>query len=158
MDTSFNSPPGQSGLAGIGSALWYWGPVVGYAVLIFTLSSLSGSEMPFSLFPIPYNDKILHALVYGGLALLALRAFRHAAGLIGARYALVLAVVVAALYGMSDELHQVFVPNRHADVWDWVADTAGATLAIWIWKFWWPTRRRLPEPDRPVPGISDPAG
>ncbi|TKB76394.1 MAG: VanZ family protein [Nitrospira sp.] len=121
---------------------------------------MSAPEMslPFFWIQVPYGDKILHAGVYGGLALLAMRAFRYAAGPNGSRYAIGLAVAATALYGVSDELHQVFVPNRHPDVWDWVADTAGATLAIWIWKSWWPTRRRPPELDRQVQGISDPAG
>jgi len=32
----------------------------------------------------------------------------------------------AAFYGMTDEIHQYFVPGRSADPWDWLADTVGA--------------------------------
>jgi VanZ family protein len=44
----------------------------------------------------------------------------------------VLAVGLASLYGVSDEVHQAFVPGRNADVFDWVADTTGALLAAGI--------------------------
>lgn len=39
-----------------------------------------------------------------------------------------LAVLIAFLFGISDEVHQYFVPNRSADVMDVVADVVGATL------------------------------
>jgi len=42
--------------------------------------------------------------------------------------ALVFAVALASLYGISDELHQWFVPGRMSDPVDWVADTVGALL------------------------------
>jgi VanZ family protein len=33
---------------------------------------------------------------------------------------------IAAFYGLSDEIHQSFVPGRDANVWDWIADALGA--------------------------------
>jgi VanZ family protein len=36
------------------------------------------------------------------------------------------AALIASVYGATDELHQWFVPGRDANVWDWLADTAGA--------------------------------
>ncbi len=107
--------------------------MIGYAAGIFLLSSMSASEIDLPLLPIPFGDKIVHAVIYGGLALLALRAFRHAGGPEGARYALTLAIVATSVYGISDELHQLFVPNRHADPWDWLADTGGALAATLGW-------------------------
>ena len=40
------------------------------------------------------------------------------------------AVVVASLYGASDEVHQIFVPTRSCDPMDWLVDTIAAALAI----------------------------
>ncbi|MDR2397849.1 MAG: VanZ family protein [Spirochaetaceae bacterium] len=37
-------------------------------------------------------------------------------------------VAIAVVYGISDELHQTFVPGRDGNVWDWVADTLGALI------------------------------
>jgi len=39
-----------------------------------------------------------------------------------------LATVITSLYGATDELHQSFVPERMADIRDWVADTLGGLL------------------------------
>ena len=39
------------------------------------------------------------------------------------------AVVVATLYGISDEFHQYFVPPRQVEVRDVLADAIGASLA-----------------------------
>lgn len=43
--------------------------------------------------------------------------------------ACVLAVVIASLYGVTDELHQIFVPGRTCDPLDWLVDTVAALLA-----------------------------
>ncbi len=41
-----------------------------------------------------------------------------------------LAVVLASVYGVSDEVHQSYVPGRSADAADWLADTAGAAVSV----------------------------
>lgn len=48
------------------------------------------------------------------------------------RHALVLAIVCASLYGVSDEIHQLFVPTRMCDPADWAVDTLGAALGASI--------------------------
>jgi VanZ family protein len=42
------------------------------------------------------------------------------------RWALIAAL--AAVYGISDEIHQYFVPGRDCSFWDWIADVLGAVL------------------------------
>jgi len=37
-------------------------------------------------------------------------------------------ILFAVLYGITDEIHQLYVPNRNFDVGDLLADLAGATL------------------------------
>jgi len=44
------------------------------------------------------------------------------------RDALVLAVMLASIYGITDEVHQHFVVMRTPDVTDWGLDTVGAFL------------------------------
>ncbi len=39
-----------------------------------------------------------------------------------------IAVACASMYGVSDELHQLFVPGRMCDPVDWLVDTVGASL------------------------------
>jgi VanZ family protein len=51
-----------------------------------------------------------------------------------------LAVLIAALYASSDEIHQIFVPSRGASIWDALLDTGSATVAQWV--AWLATRRQ----------------
>lgn len=95
-------------------------PALGWAVLIFTLSSRSTlGGMPL----FAGADKLIHAAAYAIFAALLLLA-----GLSGRA-----ALVVAVLYGISDELHQSFVPGRQAELLDAVSDAGGALLTIALW-------------------------
>jgi len=78
--------------------------------------------------PVHFNgmDKVVHFFVYGALATLVLRVpwvTRHP-------WRVFLAIAAASLFGASDEWHQSFTPGRQADVFDWLADTLGACLAV----------------------------
>lgn len=42
--------------------------------------------------------------------------------------ALIAAVCIASAYGVTDELHQIFVPTRSCDPADWVVDTVAALV------------------------------
>jgi VanZ family protein len=114
---------------------WYWAPPLAYATLIFALSSLSRPEETLPSFLTDLGDKTLHLVEYGLFGALCYRAFRYAAGVRGARYSLPLSILAAALYGVTDEVHQAFVPLREASVWDWLADTVGATVGVAGWRY-----------------------
>jgi VanZ family protein len=94
------------------SILRYWGPVCMYAGLIFFGSSVSHPPESVSSLVEKISDKILHLCEYGVLGALAYRACRHGAGARVARHAVIVAVAGCALYGLSDEIHQLFVPLR----------------------------------------------
>ena len=115
--------------------LWYWAPAALYAGLIFLLSAQSHPEdnLPSFLFK-EVSDKILHAVEYGILAVLCYRAFRWAAGPAVARQAVVLAILAASVYGITDEVHQAFVPLRESSWQDWLADTIGAVMGVMSWR------------------------
>ena len=53
-----------------------------------------------------------------------------------------LALVIASLYGASDELHQLLIPGRVCDFWDWLTDSAGALLGI-VATIWFLAARRV---------------
>lgn len=106
-------------------AVWLWAPVVAYMAFIFGLSSI---DRPPDL-PAGMSDKAGHLLLYFGLSALLVRAL---AGGWRARVTPLLAclaVVIATMYGVTDEIHQNFVPPRQMDAWDVSADAAGASLA-----------------------------
>ena len=115
---------------------WYWVPVALYAGAIFYLSAQSHPEEQLPSFLLKdVSDKVLHGVEYGILAVLCFRAFRWAAGSAVARQAVVLAIVTASVYGVTDEVHQFFVPFRESSWLDWLADTIGATIGAISWRF-----------------------
>ncbi len=117
--------------------LVYWGPVVGYAGMVFFLSAQSHPEEQLPSFLLEgVSDKVLHAVEYGIFSLLCYRAFRWAAsGPAVARQAVLLAIVTASVYGLTDEVHQFFVPFRESSWLDWLADTIGAVIGAMSWQF-----------------------
>ncbi len=118
------------------SLLWYWVPPIAYAALIFYLSSLPHPEetIPGFWSVEMLGDKTLHMIEYGFFGILCFRAFRHAGGLRAAHYAPVLAIVTAVLYGVTDEMHQFYVPFRESSGWDVLADSVGACVAVLTWR------------------------
>ena len=46
----------------------------------------------------------------------------------------ILSVVLSSLYGVSDEIHQYFVPFREADLLDVLADTLGSIMGVYIYQ------------------------
>lgn len=107
---------------------WLWGPVLVQMGLIFAASSIPNlHELPGGT-----PDWLGHGVGYALLGALALRALANARlDGVTARTAAV-AIVIAALYGVTDEFHQAFVPGRSPDLTDLAADTAGAVLAAAI--------------------------
>jgi hypothetical protein len=100
------------------ATLVFWGLAVAWAGVIFWLSSQPGSQLP-GRFP----SEVGHFSAYFILAALLYAALR-ADGRQGR--AILFAIVIASVYGISDEFHQSFVPARTPDVADWVMDTFGA--------------------------------
>ena len=109
-------------------SLIYWGPVALYAGLIFYLSAQSHPDENLPPLLDVFGDKVLHAMEYAGLGGLCYRAFRWGGSGWLASRALLFAVLAASLYGITDEVHQLFVPFRESSWQDWVADTVGAVL------------------------------
>lgn len=114
-----------------------WGPVAVYCGLIFALSSVSSVPA----LPVGMSDKLAHALLYSGLGLLVARASTGGAP---ARFSFSLlsaVIAFAAAYGLSDEVHQLFVPSRQFDMNDLAADVLGSALGAGAWWLWGILRR-----------------
>ncbi len=93
--------------------------------LIFYVSHQTFAPSP-QLFP--HIDKLLHFTCYFGLAFLLAQANAH--GPMRKRFWI--AFAIASLYGITDEIHQSFVPGREADFWDWLADSSGAWVGAYL--------------------------
>ena len=108
-----------------------WLPVIAYMAMLFVFSS-------FSTLPSPPGDLSaydVHIAAYAGLGALTARATGKGLRDVSWR-AVVAAIVIASLYGVTDEYHQRFVPGRSFDVLDMVADTIGSVVgasAVGAW-------------------------
>ncbi len=136
------------------SLIKYWLPVLIWMVIIFSASSDTNSSQrtsriigPFVhwLFPHLSNKgveqivtlvrKCAHLTEYAVLSVLFWRALRKPvrddarpwrwadAGF---------AVLFVALYAASDEIHQLFVPNREGRISDVMIDTTGAVIGLFV--------------------------
>lgn len=98
-----------------------WTPVVILMAAIFAASSLSDPGLP----PGGLSDKGAHLLAYGALGAALIRALASGQARSMTVRRILIAGLVATAYGMTDELHQRFVPGRTPDLLDLVADAGG---------------------------------
>jgi len=103
-------------------------PALTVMASIFALSSQH--RVPTAGFNIHLVAISGHLVAYGVLAIALLVAFEQTGT--GSRQAALLAFGGAAVYGLTDELHQYFVPGRHADLVDLITNAIGAAVFLWV--------------------------
>ena len=118
----------KTGLAGLFRAPWLH--VLAYVALIFTLSAQPGLQVPGTF---EYRDKFAHILEYGGLSWLVYRAVRGSWPAAGKLRRALLSLLAVSALGACDEKFQANIPMRDSSVYDWMADTIGASLAQVVW-------------------------
>jgi VanZ family protein len=82
------------------------------------------------------SDKWAHLLLYSGLGFFFARAEARGVGNPPSLRVVLIAIGFAAVYGLSDEVHQLFVPQRQFDLKDVAADVTGAGIGagvLWLW-------------------------
>jgi len=107
--------------------LIYWLPVWLYCTVIFIQSSYPSMAHLRDVF---FGDKFLHFIGYALLGILFFRAFRASRPQIRLVVLSLLSISASTAYGISDELHQYFVPYRSADVMDVLADMVGSCMGV----------------------------
>ncbi len=105
-----------------------WTAVALYAIMIFVGSSIPGDQI--GLDP-PGLDKLFHAIEYGILSSLLFAALGRT---VVARQTTIfwIAAFGASLYGLTDEVHQLFVPLRQFDLLDISSDISGSFLGSYV--------------------------
>ena len=99
-------------------------PLILWAASIFVLSGWH--SFPVTHAPLGF-DKVVHFALFFVFCGLGWRAFFHqTASPALKKRALLLAFILAVAYGALDELHQLYVPGRQADLFDLLADGLGA--------------------------------
>lgn len=95
---------------------------------LYYLSSLAPGNLATGP-AIPHMDKVAHFVVYGGLVV----CFWPWGGFESEpRRWLPFAVGAAVTFGLGDEIHQFFVPNREPEWLDVLADILGVGAAAWL--------------------------
>ena len=151
--SSYRPENGRAGAApGKGPQLFpivaRWAFVAAWACVIVFMSSNTGSNLSgdLGLFSSMYRDlqsiqeslfgpdvdllsPTAHFCEYALLGFLLSNALRQH---VPTGRAFLLAIAYASLFGVTDELHQYFVPERMCDPLDWLVDTCGATLGALV--------------------------
>ncbi len=103
-------------------------PLALYWIVLFIATTIPAPALPDIL---DFSDKVKHFIAYSGFAfLLALTLHFQDKYKKFARYFFFYALIIVAVYGALDEIHQIFVPNRLCEFWDWVADIAGGLFGV----------------------------
>ncbi|MBZ0183373.1 MAG: VanZ family protein [Melioribacteraceae bacterium] len=108
---------------------FFYIPLVLYWILLLVLTSLPSNALPKQAF----SDKVNHFLAYFGLAVLLSGTlfYQKKNRFLSAKY-LISTIVLSSFYGFLDELHQLFIPGRYAEFYDWVANFIGALTGTFI--------------------------
>jgi VanZ family protein len=98
-----------------------WLPVVAWAALIFTLSSIPDLGTGLGGWDLALR-KIAHAAEYAVLGWLLLRAMGRELP----------AAAIGIAYAVTDEIHQSFVPGRQGAPLDVLIDAAGVLAGVYL--------------------------
>lgn len=101
-----------------------------WAIIIFLFSAMPTSPVSQIHITDFFIKKSAHIFEYAVFTLLLYRALRVSG--ISNKEAGVYSVILAVLYGASDEFHQSFTPGREPKVRDVFFDTLGALSALYF--------------------------
>ena len=104
--------------------------LVVYWIILFVGTSIPAQSVPSLGIG---GDKVVHFFAYLILSALLYLTFIFQEKLSFAqRNAILLTLAIAICYGVLDELHQMLVPGRSAELLDWIADALGAACGVLI--------------------------
>ncbi|HSK17485.1 MAG TPA: VanZ family protein [Gaiellaceae bacterium] len=102
-----------------------WLPVLLWAGLIFALSSVPGLGTGLGTWDLALR-KLAHVAEYAVLGALLQRALAREP----------LAFVLGSGYAVTDEIHQAFVSGRQGSALDWLIDTVGVAIGVFLYSRW----------------------
>ncbi len=112
--------------------IFYFLPSIAIMSIIFYLSSgstgIGGTQVEQF-----FIHKTLHILVYAGLFASFYLALKHTCTK-PTKQRVSMSILFTYIYGITDEIHQYFVPGREAKFTDTLFDLFGALLGIWLYR------------------------
>jgi VanZ family protein len=76
--------------------------------------------------------KAAHLTEYAIFAVILYNSFKPADRSSWSNPSAFLALFVSGVYSLTDEFHQIFVPGRHASIFDCLIDTTGAFMGLFV--------------------------
>jgi len=102
-------------------------PLVLYWIVLFIATTLPGQDLP----DLGFSDKIQHFGAFFVLAiLLNLALIYQRKSYFLFKNASISTIIITLSYGAIDEIHQLFISGRSADIRDWLADSSGVIIGI----------------------------
>jgi VanZ family protein len=117
-------------------------PAIIWSAIIFALLATPSPRLPNEkLFPVPHLDKLIHAVLFLILVFLWGSYLKTKNNGLNGRSYLVWLAMAATIYGIILEFVQLYT-GRDFDVWDMLADGAGAFACIFLFKKIGPGKNR----------------
>jgi VanZ family protein len=103
-------------------------PLIAVSIFIFYLSSIS--QPPIPDFGFDWQDKVLHFIAFFvyGITGIIFSLVNFSLGKI--KKTIIIVLFIGSIFGISDELHQYFVPGRDCSLFDWIADVIGILSSL----------------------------
>ena len=103
-------------------------PLVIYWITLFILTTIPVDKVPRFF---NNQDKLEHFIAYCVLAfLLTLTLYFQKRSSLLSSHAYLFTFIFTLAYGAIDELHQLFVPGRYCDFYDWLTDSFGGLMGV----------------------------
>jgi len=110
----------------MGKKIFYWAAVIFYCSIIFYMSSLPGSNIPG---PEGVDLSFLHVFEYAILAHLLYFSIKE--DVKDNRKAVIYSIALSFIFGITDEIHQIYVPGRSFDYIDMFFNLIGSALIVY---------------------------
>jgi hypothetical protein len=112
----------------------WWLPVLVWMGVIFAGSSIGSLPRVGGKITDGMAHRVAHVLEFTVLGVLTLRALSKDKSL--TKREIIMALIIVALYGASDEFHQRFTPGRSSEASAVLFDVAGGALGVWVYRRW----------------------
>ncbi|NQT22242.1 MAG: VanZ family protein [Candidatus Omnitrophica bacterium] len=106
--------------------LKFWGPVFVYMALMWYISSRPVGKIAF--LRIPFADKALHIAEFALFGYLLARALSYDRMDEDRILIPIIVIMLGVIWGVIDEIHQLFIPLRNSSIFDVIADAFGASI------------------------------
>ena len=112
----------------------WWLPVFAWMGAVFIGSSIGSLPRVGDEATDGFVHRAAHVIEFAALGALTLRALSK--GQPVTKREMIVTLIVVALYGVSDEIHQRFTPGRSSEGTSVLFDVAGGLIGVWAYRVW----------------------